>query len=607
MAYSFTSSGATPFKSNVSSGIGQMMKPQSSFTPTTPKVSTSQMLGNVYDKIKSAVSNYQVPKIPQAQVAPTVQPFSGYTSNIGTNTKQSLSSGVGQMMNKPTASSIPAPKAQPAKVQTGMIPSTSNLNGGSSPAYNAQGQPNYATTPPKTTTPTTPKTPTAPTANVTPPAQPQVQYQPQIQYQPQAQQYQANTYTPPTYTAENTSLNAQAIADMANRSRQPSEDFTKQREYANQIAAEQESLAKDFAEKNKNIQGTAGFLTQQTGLQGQLQSQFNQGQQALSSKYAAAAGLLPSLTSQQQTQQSALGNAISSSMPGMQFGQMTSQQTGRPISGGTYMDNPMLNASVNKAIEIAMQSGPSSPQAQALINGLDAPGRLAFAQGMQQATGGNYNPGMMDTMARNNEAIAKSFADTGTTINAAKQNITGLGKQATDLIQQAGLNTRDANWANEKINTYVTAQSNPVAYRSLRALNNEAQKFLSTIAGSGSNLIPTQVTANIQNLDITDMSALKLNEFLSNIQAIGTAQAETAISQAGGASGTGATGFYTGGNQGYNTTLNPGSTNYSSALSQGLVSGGIGLGAAAGGTAVASKIAPGAGTFLERVLGGIFR
>lgn len=460
-------------------------------------------------------------------------------------------------------------------------------------------------------------------------SQPATQQSSQQSSQPATQQ-QTQTYTPPqpaytpptqtssnytpaqtdipsTYTPENTNLNAQAVADIANRSTQSGADYKAAQEEAKRISDQQTALAQDFAQKNQNISGTAGFLTQEAGLQGQLANKYNTVQGALANQYAGATNRLSAANTQQGLQQSALGTAISSSMPGMQFGQMTNQQTGAPVAGGTYMNNPMLNASVNNAVQIAMQSGPNSPAALALVNGLDQPGKLAYAQAMQQATGGNYNPTAMDSAAQDNVAIAKAFANTGTTINAAKQNIAGLSKQATDLIQQAGINTNDANWANEKINSYVTAQSNPVAYRSLQALNNEAQKFFSTIAGSGSNLIPTQVTDNIKNLDITDMSALKLNEFLQNIQAIGSAQANTAISQSQGASNTGATGFYTGGNQGNNTTLNPGYNNNANAASQLLVNGGIGLGSAVGGYSAATNMLPTAGSFISKVFGNIFK
>ena len=408
-----------------------------------------------------------------------------------------------------------------------------------------------------------------------------------------------NTYVPPVYAPENTNLNAQAIADMANRSRQPIKNYDQIQAKLEENAAKQASLEREITAREANI-GTSGVdLSLATGERGILSSKAQAGLSSLRSEASALSGMLGAANTQQQTQQSALGSAISSTMPGMQYGQMTNQQTGAPVAGGNFMSNPMLNASVNEAVRVALQSGPAA--AQSLLNGLDAPGRLAFTQAMQQATGGTYNPTAMDTAGSDNVKIAQAFANTGTTINAAKQNIAGLSKQATDLIQQAGINTRDANWANEKINSYVTAESNPVAYRSLMALNNEAQKFLSTIAGSGSNLIPTQVTENIQGLNITDMSSVKLDEFLRNIQAIGTAQADTASSQMQGALGAGATGFYTGGNQGSNTVLTPGETNNSSALSKALVTGGLSLGA--GAIAKGSGALDQAGSFLSRVFG----
>ena len=388
-------------------------------------------------------------------------------------------------------------------------------------------------------------------------------------------------YTAPQYTPANTNYQT-LVTDAANRSTKAGEDYKAAQEEAKRISDQQTALAGDYAQKTQNIAGTAGFLTQQTGLQGQLANKYNTVQGALANQYNAATNRLGAANTQQGLQQGMLTSAMGATAPVNQFGQLTNPFTANPISGGDYTQNPQLQSAVQQAVQIAMKSGPSNPSVQALLSTFGMPGQQAFTQAMQEATGGNFNPIALDTAGSDNVKIAQAFANTGTTINAAKQNIQGLSEQATNLIEQAGLNTKDANWANAKINTYVNAQSNPVAYRTLQALNNEAQKFFSTIAGSGSNLIPTQVTENIQNLDITDMSSLKLQEFLQNIQAIGSAQANTALSQSQGAYGTGAGSFYTGGNQGTNTQLNPGSTNYSSALSQGLVTGGAVLGGTAG-------------------------
>lgn len=145
------------------------------------------------------------------------------------------------------------------------------------------------------------------------------------------------TPKPEPYTV-NPGLQGQLITGLANTSQQPGAAYMAAQEQANQIAAQRERLAEDYAQKTNNIAGTAGFLTQQTGLQGLLQNQFNQGQAALSAQEQSAASRLSAANTQQQLQQSALTGAIGANAPitGVPYGtQVYNPSTGQFTSGGT--------------------------------------------------------------------------------------------------------------------------------------------------------------------------------------------------------------------------------------------------------------------------------
>lgn len=138
------------------------------------------------------------------------------------------------------------------------------------------------------------------------------------------------TPSPTPYTPTDNGLYGKLVTDLANRSQQGSPDYQR-------IQDERTALAKDYAQKTNNIAGTAGFLTQQTGLQGQLNNQYNTVQSNLTNELSYA-------NSQEQLKQGALGSAINASAPQFpsyynpQFNPVTntySQTGGGPQEGAT--------------------------------------------------------------------------------------------------------------------------------------------------------------------------------------------------------------------------------------------------------------------------------
>ena len=105
--------------------------------------------------------------------------------------------------------------------------------------------------------------------------------------------------------------------------------------------------------------------------------------------------------------------------------------------------------------------------------------QASYGLGTVGNQGGGASTGANNYIAANNlrtnVATANAFAQQGTTIDGAIQNLQQIGGQANELLLKAGLNTKNSNWANDKINSFVTAQNNPAAYASLISLNNEVQ------------------------------------------------------------------------------------------------------------------------------------
>lgn len=147
------------------------------------------------------------------------------------------------------------------------------------------------------------------------------------------------TYTAPTPTAPvnvNTTYPGliQALANKSN----PNAEYQAAQDEAKRVSDQAVANSADYAHKTNNIAGTAGFLTQQTGLQGQLNNQFNTVQGALANQYQGATNRISAANTQQATQQSALNQAAGLAAPvtGVSYGtQVYNPQTNSFTSGGS--------------------------------------------------------------------------------------------------------------------------------------------------------------------------------------------------------------------------------------------------------------------------------
>jgi hypothetical protein len=225
-------------------------------------------------------------------------------------------------------------------------------------AWLARNTPKPATTQPGMITPK----PTTPVKSIVTPQgtttfhAPTVPKTPTTQATPSSAPTQApvNLYNPSTginpsrYVPENKGIGGVSqgglIGNLAYQSMNASPEYIAQQQEANRIAAERTRLAQEFAQKDQNINRTAGFLTQATGLEGQLQKQYDIGQSALSQQEASAASRLAAANQQQGLQVQAGTAAVGANAPitGVPYGtQVINPATGQPIGGGVSGTNPV--------------------------------------------------------------------------------------------------------------------------------------------------------------------------------------------------------------------------------------------------------------------------
>lgn len=274
----------------------------------------------------------------------------------------------------------------------------------------------------------------------------------------------SNTPPAPTYDPSNNGLYGQLVADLANRSTQSGNDYKAAQDEAKRISDQQTALTQEFAQKDKNIQGTAGFLTQASGLEGQLQKQYDIGQGALASQYAGATNRLGAANTQQGLLQQALQQAAGLAAP--QLGNIGSQQYYNPVnqsqsggSAGTAMSS--LPPQAQSAIQSYAQQVKSGQMTRA-----DAESRLSAygitgTNALNEALGSGFNTNASNASA-GTTAIGQQVNTYATSTNAALDKLASdfanlpdwqkLGIPGTIGIEQA----IGQFFGNDKLSTYKT-------------------------------------------------------------------------------------------------------------------------------------------------------
>lgn len=299
------------------------------------------------------------------------------------------------------------------------------------------------------------------------------------------------TATPPE-ESKNNGLYGQIVNDLAGKSLQSGPDYQAAQAEAQRISDEQTKLAQDYSQKTNNIAGTAGFLTQQSGLQGQLNNQYNTVQNALSSQYTGATNRLGAANTQQGLLQQALQQAGALAAP---TGNIINVDpiTGLPVAGGSLG-------------ELAKTAG----QVQGIQTGAAA---NAAAGGQTSA----QNQIALGTAATG--ANARSIGDFTNQINTTQKSISTLNNLANQIVpnmSSEGFNPTSSPIGNQTFSKYYT-EKNPAAKAGIIAGLGELKNQISNVISSATGLTPTGVTAVTDAYDLTTLNPQQLHDFLQYI------------------------------------------------------------------------------------------
>lgn len=286
----------------------------------------------------------------------------------------------------------------------------------------------------------------------------------------------ASSTSSSAYTPTNSGLYGQLVSDLANKSQQSGADYKAAQDEANRIAQKQTDLSNEFAKKDMNIQGTAGFLTQATGLEGQLQKQYDIGQGALASQYAGATNRLGAANTQQGLLQQALSQAAGYSQPTSQFGVLTNPITGQPING-------------QSATQAAIQGG--------TIQGLQSGASTAAS------TGGTIQSQQQTQVAGYQSALQQG------------QN---LQRQLSNLITTFNLNPNDLNAANVGLQKIAQNTSDPHYQQLLNYINDVANTYAQVLTPPGGSATDTTrgIASSMLNATASGASILDTMKSLDN-------------------------------------------------------------------------------------------
>lgn len=373
------------------------------------------------------------------------------------------------------------------------------------------------------------------------------------------------------------------LGTLADKSQNASPEYTSAYNTAQDYAKQLADLKAKQAETYKNIEGTAGFMPQAAGIEGIANRYFAGKEAAINSGYQGASNLISGANTQQGLQQGAAASGAGLTSPAMQFGQLTNPQTGQPVSGGTYSNNPQLNQAVQQALQL-VQNG-ADPQGSA-VQSLLAPYQNVGQQTFNQALlGGNtgYNPTSASAVSQTNASVGSNYKTQAIALDTALKNLDNITPVAVDFITKSGLNSSDSPLYNEKINDYISSLGNSEAAIKARAIMNDIQKYSGQILAANSGTIPTDVSNAMASLDPSNLNGTQLQGYLNALKVLGEnqlvplqEQANTLLGSAG----------YTGGQSSIETTIPTGTPNKS--LGSGLTGttektlAGVGLAAAGG-------------------------
>lgn len=237
----------------------------------------------------------------------------------------------------------------------------------------------------------------------------------------------------------NNGLYGQLITGLANTSQKPNQAYTDAQAEAQKIQDQQTQVSKDYAQKTNNIAGTAGFLTQQSGLQGQLNNQYNTVQNALSSQYSGATSRLGAANQQQSLQQGALGTAAGLAAPQRNGYAFLDPLTGQPVGGANGANAAIDQGAAYTAREQGATGAAIDNQSiQGAQNNIDSITQLINSAGLNNS-GINLQNATIQQLQKNlSNSDYQTLNNSLAAINQALSNVTGTPIDIAQLSTSQG-------------------------------------------------------------------------------------------------------------------------------------------------------------------------
>lgn len=155
------------------------------------------------------------------------------------------------------------------------------------------------------------------------------------------------------YVPENPRLNGVnqggLIGNLVGMSQNSSPEYTNAYNIAQDYAKQLADLKKQEAETYKNVEGTAGFMPQATGIEGVANRYFAGKEAGINAGYQGASNLISGANAQQGLKQGALGTALGYNAPvyGLDYG----KQVGNPSAPGGGYDSSLTNVGQGQNVQ----------------------------------------------------------------------------------------------------------------------------------------------------------------------------------------------------------------------------------------------------------------
>lgn len=225
---------------------------------------------------------------------------------------------------------------------------------------------------------------------------------------------------------------------------------------------------------------------------------------------------LGSAVTTQGQQIGALQGAAGFAQPVGQFGMLTNPVTGQPL-------NPALfSAPIQQAL-LAVRNGanPNDPQVQSLISPLGIAGQTQFAQGLQELSGGTYNPTSYSTQIGTNQSNLANTQTQAYQISQSLQQVNQIEPLIKNFLQTSGVNPYDASIYNGPVNDYLAKVGKSGVIPQWMAQMSELKNFTSQLLASGYGGTPTGTEAATLSQDPSQLSYSQMQAYLQTLRDLG--------------------------------------------------------------------------------------